>query len=156
VIGEPPAFLQSGRTNRETYYALRQQLLEAKELDRGVFEPQVRTGRNTGSPHLAELDAEEGSDLAGEAGEIEQIDIAAGRAQSLVRELLTFARREPSQPKPVNLKELVTKVTRLLRASMSPMIRLRCDSPGPMVVLCDPTGVPQNVGQLRCHFLFSV
>jgi len=208
VIGETPAFLQSGRTNRETYYALRQQLLEGKSwtgvfLNRkkdgseywvettilpllapdGSVQNFVATGEDItekrhardqvvqaqkleavgllsggiahdfnnilttiiGSAHLAELDAEEGSDLA---GEIEQIDIAARRAQSLVRELLTFARREPSQPKPVNLKEVVTEVTRLLRASMPPMIRLRCDSPGPMVVLGDPTHLHQIVMNL--------
>lgn len=98
-----------------------------------------------GSAHLAELDAEDGSDLA---GEIEQIDIAARRAQSLVRELLTFARREPGQPKPVNLKEVVTEVSRLLRASMPPMIRLRCDSAGPLVVLGDPTHLHQIVMNL--------
>lgn len=98
-----------------------------------------------GSAHLAELDVQEGSDLA---GEIEQIDIAARRAQSLVRELLSFARREPGQPKPVDLKEIVTEVARLLRASVPPMIRLRCDSAGPVVVLGDPTHLHQIVMNL--------
>ncbi len=208
VIGETPAFLQSGRTSGDTYGSLRQILLEGKSwtgifLNRkkdgseywvettilplaapdGSIQNFIATGEDItekrhardqvvraqkleavgqlsggiahdfnnilttiiGSAHLAELDVQEGSDLA---GEIDQIDIAARRAQSLVRELLSFARREPGQPKPVDLKEIVTEVARLLRASVPPMIRLRCDSAGPMVVLGDPTHLHQIVMNL--------
>ncbi|MVO18414.1 hybrid sensor histidine kinase/response regulator [Parasedimentitalea huanghaiensis] len=98
-----------------------------------------------GASHLASLDADEGSDLA---GEIEQIDIAAHRAQDLVRELLSFARREPGQPQPVDLSEITDEVTRLLRASMPPTVQSNCDSSGPMVVLGDPTHLHQIVMNL--------
>ena len=98
-----------------------------------------------GASHLASLDADEGSDLA---GEIEQIDIAAHRAQDLVRELLSFARREPGQPQSVDLSEITDEVTRLLRASMPPTVQFNCDSSGPMVVLGDPTHLHQIVMNL--------
>lgn len=203
VIGETPAFLQSGKTSGATYDTLRQQLLEGNSWT-GVFLNRKKDGSEywvettilplkapdgsiqnfiasgeditekrhardqvvraqkleavgelsggiahdfnnilttiIGASHLAALDAEDGSELA---GEIEQIDIAARRAQNLVRELLTFARREPGELKAVDLGEVVAEVTRLLRASMPPMIRLSCDSRGPVVVLGDPTHLHQ-------------
>lgn len=94
-----------------------------------------------GAAHLAALDAPEGSEIA---GEIEQIDIAARRAQSLVRELLTFARREPGRSQPTDLNALMLEVSRLLRASIPPTVKLRCcDAPEPVVVLADPTHLHQ-------------
>ncbi|TLP67358.1 PAS domain S-box protein [Parasedimentitalea maritima] len=203
VIGETPAFLQSGRTSAANYELLRQRLLEGKSwtgvfLNRkkdgseywvettilplvaadGTIQNFIASGEDItekrhardqviqaqkleavgqlsggiahdfnnilttiiGASHLAALDADDGSDLA---GEIEHIDIAARRAQNLVRELLTFARREPGQPQAVDLSEIVSEVSRLLRASMPPMIRLRCDTSGPLAVLGDPTHLHQ-------------
>lgn len=203
VIGETPAFLQSGRTSAANYELLRQRLLEGKSwtgvfLNRkkdgseywvettilplvaadGTIQNFIASGEDItekrhardqviqaqkleavgqlsggiahdfnnilttiiGASHLAALDADDGSDLA---GEIEHIDIAARRAQNLVRELLTFARREPGQPQAVDLSEIASEVSRLLRASMPPMIRLHCDTAGPLAVLGDPTHLHQ-------------
>jgi len=99
-----------------------------------------------GSCHLAALDAPDGSDLA---GEIEQIGIAARRAQALVRELLTFARREPGEPRPVALHDVVSEVSNLLRASLPPGIRIACVPPAtPCTVMGDPTHLNQIVMNL--------
>lgn len=99
-----------------------------------------------GAAHLAALDAPEGSDIA---GEIEQIDIAAQRAQSLVQGLLTFARREPGKPRPNDLCVIVHEVTRLLRASVPPTIQMGCDEvPGQFMVLADHTNLHQVVMNL--------
>lgn len=99
-----------------------------------------------GATHLAALDAPEGSDLA---GEIEQIEIAAKRAQSLVHGLLTFARREPGQPQPVNLCGIVHEVSRLLRASLPPTVRINtCDATETVMVLADHTHLHQIVMNL--------
>lgn len=99
-----------------------------------------------GASHLAALDAPEGSDLA---QEIDQISIAARRAQSLVRELLTFARREPGKKQPVALDSIVTEVLLLLRSSLPPMIELRYDAPEtPLAVLGDPTHLHQIIMNL--------
>lgn len=99
-----------------------------------------------GAAHLAALDAPEGSDLA---GEIDQIEIAAKRAQSLVHGLLTFARREPGQPLPVNLCAIVHEVSRLLRASLPPTVRIEtCADGDTVMVLADHTHLHQIVMNL--------
>lgn len=93
-----------------------------------------------GSAHLAAMDVDPGSDLA---GEIEQIDIAAHRAKSLVQELLTFARREPGHLQTVDLAEIVNEVLRLLKASIPPTIGLECQTDTQTLVLADPTHLHQ-------------
>lgn len=93
-----------------------------------------------GSAHLASMDVDPGSDLA---GEIEQIDIAAHRAKSLVQELLTFARREPGQLQTLDLAEIVDEVLRLLKASIPPTIGLDCETNTQTLVLADPTHLHQ-------------
>lgn len=99
-----------------------------------------------GSCHLAGLDAPEGSDIA---MEIEQISIAARRAQDLVRELLTFARREPGEPRPVDLNGSIREVARLLRASVSPSIRFSYPAPASTYsVMGDPTHLHQIIMNL--------
>jgi CheY-like chemotaxis protein len=99
-----------------------------------------------GAAHLATLDAEPDSDLA---KEIEQIDIAARRAQSLVQELLTFARREPGKSQPVDLSDIVDEVTNLLKASVPPTVTLEVEAaPGNLTVLGDPTHLHQVVMNL--------
>lgn len=99
-----------------------------------------------GAAHLAALDAPEGSDIA---GEIEQIEIAAKRAQSLVRGLLTFARREPGQPQPVNICGVVHEVSRLLRASLPPTLQIStCDATDRVMVMADHTHLHQIVMNL--------
>ena len=99
-----------------------------------------------GSAHLAGLDAPADSELA---VEIDQIDIAARRAQSLVRGLLTFARRTPGQPKPNDLGAIIDEVTRLLRASVPPTIHLdHTDTGGDLTVLGDETHLHQIVMNL--------
>ena len=99
-----------------------------------------------GAAHLAAMDAPEGSDLA---GEIEQIEIAAKRAQSLVHGLLSFARREPGQAQPVNLCSVVKEVARLLRASLPPTVRIDvCGRANKVMVLADHTHLHQIVMNL--------
>lgn len=99
-----------------------------------------------GSCHLASLDAPEDSDIA---MEIEQISIAARRAQDLVRELLTFARREPGEPRPVDLNASIREVARLLRASVSPSIRFSYPPPNDTyAVMGDPTHLHQIIMNL--------
>ena len=99
-----------------------------------------------GAAHLAAMDADPGSDLE---NEIEQIDIAARRAQSLVQELLTFARREPGSSQPVILSKIVDEVANLLRASVPPTITLQIAPPsGNVTVLGDPTHLHQVVMNL--------
>lgn len=99
-----------------------------------------------GAAHLAALDAPKGSDIA---AEIEQIEIATKRAQSLVHGLLTFARREPAKPRPVDLCGVVKEVARLLRASLPPTLALDCgQAEGRVMALADHTKLHQIVMNL--------
>lgn len=99
-----------------------------------------------GSAHLAGLDAREGSDLA---GEIAQIDIAARRAQSLIKELLTFARREPSEKRAIDLGVIIEEVLGLLKASVPPTVAMRAEMPeGPVFVTGDATHLHQIIMNL--------
>jgi signal transduction histidine kinase/ActR/RegA family two-component response regulator len=63
-----------------------------------------------------------------DATQVEQIEAAAQRAASLTQQLLTFARRQPLQPKRVDLNELVGRMesmlARLLGEDVSIRIRL--------------------------------
>ncbi len=98
-----------------------------------------------GASHLAALDAPEGSEIA---GEIEQIAIAARRAKSIVNELLTFARREPGENRPVDLCAVVEEVAGLLRASLPPTVQITVACPPGTTVMGDPTHLHQVVMNL--------
>ncbi|WP_371223915.1 hybrid sensor histidine kinase/response regulator [Roseovarius sp. 2305UL8-3] len=99
-----------------------------------------------GAAHLAAMDAPEDSDIA---TEIDQIDIAARRGQSLIRGLLTFARREPGRPQPNDLGVIIAEVSRLLRAAMPPTITLNYKPlPQDLMVLGDETHLHQIVMNL--------
>lgn len=94
-----------------------------------------------GAAHLAAMDAETGSDIA---GEVEQIDIAARRAQNLVGQLLVFARRQPGIAEPTDIFLAISEVARLLRAAIPPIIELAApDNCVPLYVLADPTHLHQ-------------
>jgi len=99
-----------------------------------------------GAAHLAALDAEEGSDLA---GEIDQIEIATRRAHDLIRQLLTFARREPGQSKSVDLGSIAEEVIGLLKASVPPVISIALEPPSDRhFVLGDATHLHQIIMNL--------
>ncbi|MQQ07129.1 PAS domain S-box protein [Epibacterium sp. SM1979] len=147
--GEVHSFVGIGEDITERRQA-REQVARAQKLEAvGLLAGGIAHDFNNvlttiiGAAHLAALDAPEGSDLA---GEIDQIEIAAKRAQSLVRGLLTFARREPGQSQPVDLDVITQEVQRLLRASVPPTLRIEVDqTDGPHGVLADPTHLHQIV-----------
>jgi PAS domain S-box-containing protein len=54
---------------------------------------------------------------------------SAERAKTLVQRLLAFARRQPLQPQPVDLKRLVTGMADLISSTSGPNIEVRVDLP---------------------------
>jgi PAS domain S-box-containing protein len=54
---------------------------------------------------------------------------SADRARTLVQRLLAFARRQPLQPKPVDVSKLVHDMVDLLSSTMGPQIRLVVEAP---------------------------
>lgn len=99
-----------------------------------------------GSAHLAAMDAAPDSEVG---REIAQIEIAAKRAQSLVQQLLTFARRQPGKARPLNLHREVCEVARLIRASVPRTIEITTEScEGPIWVRADPIHLHQVIMNL--------
>jgi len=93
-----------------------------------------------GSAHLARCEAPPGSDLD---QDIEQIEIGARRAQSLVRQLLAFARREPARPQPIELCSIIEEVGKLVRAAIPPTVSIAAPDRCAAVVMADPTHLHQ-------------
>lgn len=93
-----------------------------------------------GSAHLAADEAVPDSD---QARDIEQISIGARRAKALVRQLLGFARREPSQTQPIELCSAIGEAAQLLRAAIAPTISIEEPQTCPSLVLADQTHLHQ-------------
>jgi PAS domain S-box-containing protein len=80
---------------------------------------------------------------------LDAIATAARRATDLVRQILTFSRKQPSQRSVIALAPVITDSVRLLRASLPAeiAIQLHFDENAPLV-LADPTQVHQVVMNL--------
>ena|GEM_PF-96979 len=64
---------------------------------------------------------------------------SAERAKTLVHRLLSFARRQPLQPVPVDLSGLIASMTDLISSTLGPQIELRVDAPpGLPAAVADP------------------
>lgn len=99
-----------------------------------------------GNVHLARLDAPEESDFE---EELVHIELAAKRAQSLVRQLLTFARRQPAAPARLRLANAIEEDLKLLRASIPVTVELKFSTDNPEItVLVDANQLHQVVMNL--------
>ena len=94
-----------------------------------------------GNVHLAQLGAENNEPVI---DELEQIDIAAKRARNMVREILTFARRQPGLAFNLRVGTVIKEVCQLMRASLPKNIVLSCASKDKTLsVRADPTRLHQ-------------
>ncbi|WP_322815166.1 histidine kinase N-terminal 7TM domain-containing protein [Chloroflexus sp.] len=66
--------------------------------------------------------------------ELESIRQSTARASELVRQLLTFARRQPSQPKPINVNLQINDTMNMLKRIIGEHIHLRLE-------LCEPIDI---------------
>lgn len=81
--------------------------------------------------------------------ELEEIHKAAGRAATLVRQLLTFSRRHAMQPVLVNLNELLATLSTMLSRLIEERIELRTSFRDPLPrILGDPGQLEQVVVNL--------
>jgi signal transduction histidine kinase len=92
---------------------------------------------------IASLDLMQKRVTQGRYGEIERYTTlaktSANRAASLTHRLLAFARRQPLDPKPVNVNQLVASMEELLRRSIGEQIRLDIvKGDGLWSTFCDP------------------
>lgn len=103
----------------------------------------------TGNVQLARMGVEDGDP----ASEIDQslghIELAARRAQGLVRQLLTFARRQPTRPRAVDLHDHLETTVKLLRAAIPANISLSISGSKPgSIIEADPTVLDQIIMNL--------
>ncbi|MCV6577302.1 MAG: PAS domain S-box protein [Cohaesibacter sp.] len=95
-----------------------------------------------GNVQIALLEADE----AANSEELQHIEIAARRAQSLVKQLLTFARRQPASPRSLHLGQQIDEILILLRSSIANTITLgfeRKCALGECTIMADPTQIHQ-------------
>ncbi|HEY4001964.1 MAG TPA: response regulator [Candidatus Xenobia bacterium] len=83
---------------------------------------------------------------------LEEIGKAADKATSLTRQLLTFSRRQVSQPKTLDLNAVVTDLEKLLARLLGPDIELVARiNPTPVRLKADPTHLEQIVVNLAVN-----
>ncbi|MDB4899560.1 MAG: sensor protein [Gemmatimonadetes bacterium] len=82
----------------------------------------------------------------------EQIVNAARRAATLTRQLLSFSRKEPLQPEPVDLNVVITNLEGMLRPLLGELVKIviRTASPLPEVI-CDAGQVEQVIVNLAVN-----
>ena len=96
--------------------------------------------------------AEEATEKSEVRADVQQIQSAAQRAARLTRQLLTFARREPAQPQPLDLNELVDDIRNLLSRSIGAHIELIVElADGLPAIMADRGQVEQVVLNLAIN-----
>ncbi len=89
---------------------------------------------------LALLEVEKSTPLY---GHLQQVKQAGKRAVSLVRQILTFSRRQYQEVSPLQISLIVKEALKLLRASIPTTIDIRQDIQTEAMVLADPTQIHQ-------------
>jgi len=98
---------------------------------------------------LMKLDIEDPVALASHIGELRS---AGGRARDLVRQILTFSRRENPERRPVRLDAVVREALKLLRAALPATVELEIFiAPQLPVVLADPSQIHQVLMNLSTN-----
>lgn len=80
--------------------------------------------------------------------DLRQVRIAAARATGLIKQILTFGRRQQQEKIPLQLSLVITEAIKLLRASIPTTIDIRQDITTEGVVLADPTQIHQVIMNL--------
>jgi len=85
-------------------------------------------------------------------GDLQEILRASGRASELTRQLLAFARRQVTQPRPVDLNDLIRETRKLLERLLGEDIMLRTEpAPDLPLVLVDPGQIEQVLVNLSVN-----
>jgi PAS domain S-box-containing protein len=80
--------------------------------------------------------------------DLHQVRMAADRATSLVRQILTFSRKQQQEAQPLQISLIVKEALKLLRASIPTTIEIRQEIASQALVLADPTQVHQLIMNL--------
>ena len=89
--------------------------------------------------------------------DIEQINNAAIRGKDLVQQILTFSREVNVESKPVKLNQVVIEIINLLKASLSPEIKIRKSiDPRVGIILADPIHIHQIIMNLCTNAIHAM
>ncbi len=111
-------------------------------------------GAILGNVELARLDA--GADSAAQVS-LKEIEKAGQRARELVKQILTFSRKEPLSRVSIHLAPLVHETARLVKIGLPPHIELRIDADAPAPgVLADATQVQQALLNLCSNAVHAI
>jgi signal transduction histidine kinase/ActR/RegA family two-component response regulator len=83
-----------------------------------------------------DLLVEEIADRPSAAEKVEAVLHASLRGRELVQQMLAFARRQPLQPKPLDVNCVVRKTAQLLKCSLGERVSLRVDLSGVALTAC--------------------
>ncbi len=75
--------------------------------------------------------------------DLRQVRMAAERATELVRQILTFSRKQPKEKAPLQISLIIKEALKLLRASIPTNIEIRQEIISEGTVLADPTEIHQ-------------
>jgi signal transduction histidine kinase/ActR/RegA family two-component response regulator len=99
-----------------------------------------------GYTELARMELPEGTNAW---NDLEQVIIAGNRATELVKQILTFSRKNEHQKKPLRIYLLVKEAVKMLRSSLPSTIDIRTEiDEDSGLVLADPTNIHQIVFNL--------
>jgi nitrogen-specific signal transduction histidine kinase len=76
---------------------------------------------------------------------IQAVSFAAERAASLTRQLLMFSRKQVMQPKPIDLKEVVSTMSKMLQRLIGETITLHCKYPTPLPPIKGDPGMMEQI-----------
>ncbi|MCF8043189.1 MAG: PAS domain S-box protein [Desulfarculaceae bacterium] len=97
----------------------------------------------------AELAREDLPEASPSADSLEQVLVASERAKSLVRQILSFSRREEPDKAPLDVASVVGEVFTMLRASIPTTVEMRLEEPlAHDQVLADPVQIQQVIMNL--------
>ena len=103
----------------------------------------------TGYTQLVQDDIPEGSEAA---ENVEQVLIASGRAEKLIKQILLFGRRDQQLPVVMDAVSMIREVTSLLKSAIPSGIRVDCrDMPEEFFILADPTQLHQVILNLSTN-----
>jgi len=150
------AILQNFTVDVSARKSLEQQLWQAQKLDAlGSLAGGVAHDFNnllTAIIGYADILLDDLGRQSRHAEDIQEIIKASDRATGLTRQLLTFSRRQPFEPKPLRLDERVTDMEKMLRRLLGPPVKLVTTGDADLApVMADPNQVEQVVLNLAVN-----
>lgn len=108
---------------------------------------------------FSELARMEARDRPGIQHHIDEVLKAAERARDLVRQILTFSRRQPPDLRPIDLAACIQEAVRLLRATLPASIQIQTRIEGSLRIRGDAAQIEQvlvNLGTNAAHAIGAV